>query len=130
MSRQNVEIVQASVDAWNAGDMDAVGELLAPGVILWMPEGWPEPGPFIGRDAVLRQGVQMRETWDADAAEAISDFVDVADHVVVRFIWRTSGRGPDSNLEFTILYTLRKGRIFLMEYFWDHAEVLETLGSS
>jgi hypothetical protein len=27
-------------------------------------------------------------------------------------------------------FTLRKGRIFLMEYFWDHAEALEALGLS
>jgi ketosteroid isomerase-like protein len=130
MSRENVKLVRASFEAWNAGDMDAVRELLVPDVIMRLPEGWPEPGPFVGRDAVMRQGEQMRDTWDADSAEPISDFIDHADHVVVRFIWRTAGRGPESNMEFTIVYTLRKGSIFLMEYFWDHAEALETVGLS
>ena len=95
-----------------------------------MPGDWPEPGPFVGHDAVMRQGQQMRDAWDADTAEPISDFMDVADHVVVRFIWRTTGRGPESNMEFTIIYTLRKGRILLMEYVWDHAEALEAVGLS
>ena len=33
-------------------------------------------------------------------------------------------------MEFTHIFTLRKGKIVFMEYFWDHAEALETLGLS
>jgi hypothetical protein len=33
-------------------------------------------------------------------------------------------------LEWTVVCTLRKGRIFLLEYFWDHAEALEAVGLS
>ena len=130
MSQENVEVVRANHEAWNAGNMDAVRESLVPDVMMRMPEDWPEPGPFVGRDAVMRQGEQMRETWDADAAEPISDLMHFADHVVVRIMWRTEGRGPESKMEFTIVYTLRKYRIFLMEYFWDHAEALEAVGLS
>jgi ketosteroid isomerase-like protein len=115
MSQENVEIVRASFAAWNAGDMDAVSELLHPDVIARMPEGWPEPGPFKGREAVMRQGERMRDAWDADSAEPISDSMDHADHVVVRFVWRTAGRGPESNMEFTMVYALRKASILLME---------------
>jgi ketosteroid isomerase-like protein len=55
MSQENVEIVQSSGAAWNAGDMDAVRESLDPDVIWRAPEGWPEPGPYVGREAVMRQ---------------------------------------------------------------------------
>jgi ketosteroid isomerase-like protein len=130
MSQENVEVVRTSFAAWSSGNMDAVGALLVPDVIMRMPEGWPEPGPFVGRGAVMRQGEQMRQTWDADAADRISDFIDIADHVVVRMVWRTAGRGPESNMEFTIVYTVRNGRIYGMEYFWDHAEALEAVGLS
>ena len=34
------------------------------------------------------------------------------------------------NLEWTIVYTIRKGKILGFEYFWDHEEALETLGLS
>ena len=34
MSEENVAVVQAFVDTWNVGDMDAVRELLDPDVIL------------------------------------------------------------------------------------------------
>ena len=78
----------------------------------------------------MRQWEQLRETWDADALEPVSDFIDAADRVVVRFIWRGAGYGPEANLELTGVYTVRKGRIVFFEYFWDHEEVLETLGLS
>ena len=67
MSQENVEIVKAGFEAWNAGDMDALRELYDPDAILRTPEGWPEPGPFFGREAIMRQFEQIRETWDADA---------------------------------------------------------------
>ena len=52
MSQENVEIVRRLYEAWNAGDMDALRESYNPGIILRTLEGWPEPGPFVGREAV------------------------------------------------------------------------------
>ena len=48
MSQENVEIVRRGFEAWNAGDMDALRELYDPGIIWRRPEGWPEPGPYVG----------------------------------------------------------------------------------
>jgi SnoaL-like protein len=62
MSQQNVEIMKASYEVWNAGNMDALREMHDPDVIARYPREWPEPGPFIGRDAVMRQLEQLRET--------------------------------------------------------------------
>ena len=130
MSQENVEIVRANFKAWNSGDMDALRERFDRDVIMRMPEGWPEPGPFVGRDAVTRQLGQQRETWDADAFELITDFIGAADRVVVRFIWRGAGHGPEANIEATGVYTVRKGKVFAIEHFWDHAEALKTVGLS
>src|SRR3954454_15962624 len=130
MSQENVEVARAGFAAWNAGDMDAWADFLAPDMISRPPEGWPEPGPFIGKEAVLRQFIQLRDTWDADTLEPIGDFIDAADRVVVRFIWRGAGHGPEASLELTGAYMLRKGKIIYQEFFWDHAEALETLGLS
>jgi ketosteroid isomerase-like protein len=130
MSRENVEIMKAAFAAWNAGDLVATREMYDPDVIMRNPEGWPEPGPVVGRDAVMRQIEQLRETWDTDAVVPISDFIDAADRVVVRFVWRGEGQGPEYNMEFTGVYTVRKGKIFGLEFFSDHAEALETLGLS
>jgi ketosteroid isomerase-like protein len=55
MSQENVEVVGAMFDTWNAGDMDAFRELYDPDVIVRAPKDWPEPGPFVGREALMRQ---------------------------------------------------------------------------
>jgi ketosteroid isomerase-like protein len=129
MSQENVEVVRrAAFEAWNAGDMDALRELLDPDVIVRAVKGWPEPGPFVGREAAMRQFEQLRGTWDADAVELIGDFVDAGDRVAVRFIWHGVGQGPEANVEATGLYTVRQSRIAAIEYFWDHAEALEAAG--
>src|SRR3954464_15220576 len=104
MSQENVESMRANFEAWNAGDMDALREYFDPVVIMRMPEGWPEPGPYVGREAVMRQVEQQRETWDADAFELISDFIDAGDRVAVRFIWRGAGHGPELKLEMPGVY--------------------------
>ena len=130
MSQENVEIVRAAFAAWNTDDMDAFRELLDPAVIVRTLEGWPEPGPYVGREAVMRWWEQVRETWDADPIELISEFIDGADRVAVRLIWHGAGHGPDMNMEMTAVFTVRKGRIFYQEFFWDHAEALEAVGLS
>jgi ketosteroid isomerase-like protein len=62
MSQENVEVVRAGFEAWNAGDMDALRELYDADAIMRPPEGWPEPGPFVGREAVMRQFQQNRDS--------------------------------------------------------------------
>jgi uncharacterized protein len=130
MSQENVKLVRAGFEAWNAGDMDAFRELYDPYVIVRMVEGWPEPGPLVGRDAVMRQWQQQRETFDADALEPVGDFVEAADRVVMRFVWHGAGQGPEADLEMTQIITFRKAKIVSQEFFWDHAEALETVGLS
>jgi hypothetical protein len=78
----------------------------------------------------MRQIDQLRETWDSDSFELMSGPVDVGDRVAVRIIWHGAGQGPESNMELTGLYTVRKGSVIAIELFWDHAEALEMVGLS
>jgi ketosteroid isomerase-like protein len=127
MSEENVKVVRAAIEAWNAGDMDAFRELCDPEIIVQPAESWAESGPFVGREAVMRQWHRLRETFDADAVEPISDFIEAADRVLMRQIWRGVGRGQ-SNIELTNVITVRNGRIVYQEFFWDHAEALKAAG--
>ncbi len=124
-----MEIARAFYEAWNAGNMDAVREMYDPDVIVRTEEAWPERGPYVGREAVMRWLGQLRETWDTDRLEAIS-LTDAGDRVVIRQIWRTLGHGPEANLEVTSVSTYRKGKIILVEFFWDHDAALEAVGLS
>ena len=129
MSRENAEIVRAMFEAYSAGDMDAFRELHDPDVIGRMPEGWPEPD-FVGREALMRQFEQLRETFDGTSVIPISDFIAAGDRVVVRLAYHGEGHGPEMNFEMTQVITVRNGKILYREYFWDHAEALEAVGRS
>jgi ketosteroid isomerase-like protein len=130
MSQENVEIVRRAYHAYNAGDLTALRDLYDPDVVMHHVEGWPEPGPSVGRDAVLRETEQLREAWKGDTLEPVTDFIAAPDRVVVRDLWHGTGRGPDADMEFTRVFTLREKKIVSIEVFWDHAEALEAAGLS
>jgi ketosteroid isomerase-like protein len=83
MSQENVEIVQAAIDAANRGDWDAVFKDAAPGY-KWDSSRALNPdtsGVFTADEAVriFKQGVQL---WESLWIE-INDVIEVGDHVVV-----------------------------------------------
>jgi ketosteroid isomerase-like protein len=127
MSQENVTVVQASFDAFNTGDLDAWATFLTSDVIWRPPDGWPEPGPYIGREAVLRVVAQLREAWDSDTAEP-TEFIDAGDRIVAKFVSRGTGHGPAANMSMTCVYTVREGKILAFEFFRNHAAALEAAG--
>ncbi len=84
----------------------------------------------MGRDLVMSQWETMRDSWDDDEVEMLADYVDASDRVAVRMTWRDRGDGPTASSEATGIFTVRNGRIRVAEFFWDHAEALETVGLS
>jgi ketosteroid isomerase-like protein len=128
MSQENVELVRTYFKAWNAGDMEGVRELHDPNAVMEVAPDWPESGPFVGRDAVMQQLDWVRDAFDRDSVEFLSDLVAVGDRVIVRTGWHGSGRGPQSDMEWTNVFTIRDGRFINVQYFWDPAEALEAAG--
>ena len=83
MSQENIEVIRVAFETWNARDIAALGELYDPDVMIVRGlEGWPESGPVVGREAVIGYFEQLRETWDSDTLEPISDLIDVGARVV------------------------------------------------
>ncbi len=72
------------------------------------PEDWPEPGPFVGREAVMRQWEQQRDAWDADVLELVGDLIGAGDRIITRFIWHAAGRSPGAGFELTAVYTAER----------------------
>jgi len=130
MSQETLKVVEAMGDAWNAADRDALREVYDPDVVIRVPEGWPEPGPFMGLEAVMRQWERTRDAWEEDTFELVGDLIDVGNRVAVRLIWTGKSRGTQTQLEFTAIYTVRRGKVSYQESFWDHAEALEAVGLS
>ena len=123
-----MEVVRAANLAWNDGDMDAFRGFLAPDVIVRTVGNWPEPGPHVGRDAVMRFYTGLREAFDENRLRETSECLHLADHVVVRLLMDTVGHGPPADLEATVVFTIRNGKLHEVEFFWDHEEALEAAG--
>jgi ketosteroid isomerase-like protein len=122
MSQENVEMIRGFFSAFNAGDMEAVGETLDPYVVIARElEGWPERGPFVGRDAVIRQWERSMEPFPGATLELIS-VIDIGDRVVTRQVVHAKGQGPEFNAEYTVISTIRNGRTLIIELFWDYAD--------
>ena len=130
MSEESLAVVLEVFDAWNAGDMERVGVLCDPDAIVLAPPGWPEPGPFVGREAIMRQFTQLRESFDSDTMEQVGEFQTAGDRVLVRLAWNAAGHGPALRIEWTFVYTVRNGHICGLEYFPDHHEALGAVGLS
>jgi ketosteroid isomerase-like protein len=129
MSAENVAVARRAFRAWNAGDMDALREIYYPRAVMRYHGDWPEPGPFSGRDAIMRQFERMREALDdRDSLVVLGDILHAADRVVIRFAWRGEGYGPAMDFEVTVVYTIRDGRVLEAEFFPDHTDALDAAG--
>jgi ketosteroid isomerase-like protein len=132
MSQENVEIARRAIEAWNIGDMDGLLDLYDPDAVMDYKgsSDWLESGPFLGRDAIMRQFRWLRETWDRDSLQIVGDLLAAGDRVVVHATWQVAGVGPGGDLEMAWVYTVRKGLIVRADFFRHYAEALEAVGLS
>ena len=128
MPQESVEVLRTYVKVWNAGDMEGVRELYDPDAVMEVAFDWPEPGPFVGRDAVMQQLSNVRGAFDSDWLELLSDPRTVEDRVIVRTGWHGVGSGPALDMEWSNVFTIRDGRVVQVRYLWDHAEALAAAG--
>jgi ketosteroid isomerase-like protein len=128
MSEENIEVVRTYLKVWNAGDMEGVRDMYDPDAVMEPAPDWPERGPFVGRDAVMQQLSQARAAFESDSVEFLSELVAVGDQVIVRVAWHGVGQGPQSDMEWTNVFTIRDGRFTNVKYIWNHAEALEAAG--
>jgi limonene-1,2-epoxide hydrolase len=63
MSEENVEVVLEGIGRFEASDFEGVSRRWHPDSWITGPEGWPERGPFEGRDAVLGQFRRLAADW-------------------------------------------------------------------
>jgi ketosteroid isomerase-like protein len=132
MSRENVEIVRRSFDAWNEWDVEAIRSLYANDVVV--ETGITEFGrTFEGDDPIRRWVVEIRETWGELHWDYERIFEGEADDVVVSF-YRAIGIGRESGVEvvrdLTGVYRLRDGLIVSEHVYLDREVALEAAGLS
>ena len=133
MSKENVETVRRSLDAWNRGDVDAWLEAAHPD-IEWVSEVAMR---LEGAATVFRGMAGMRDYWDDwhsvwNVTIDVSEIRDLGDTVVALAQVRTRGEASGIDIERPVAYVFefegalaRKARAYL-----DPQEALEAVGLS
>ena len=118
MATDNVELVRQGYAAWNRGEVDEIVDAFDEDVEWHGHPRFPEPGPYIGREAVRRWLDDLGGAWEEISVHPLA-FAERGDEVVV--LVHITGRGRGSGLEVgsgidAHVWTVRDGRILRMRW--------------
>jgi ketosteroid isomerase-like protein len=130
MSQENMELVIAANDAYNAGDMDAMMSYYAPDLEASPDVGFPEARPLIGSEEFRSWVEGIDAAWVHGTWVASEVFAVDGDRVVYRGDWGGEGlaSGVETASSITGVFTIRDGQISRLEFFFDHAHALKAVG--
>ena len=129
MSRENVELVRAFLDAYNRDELDGAIELCTPDVEGYPDASvFPEPRPRIGHAAIKAFLEEIGNAWAEPPEYVLTQIVAVGDaRVLTRGDWRGRGAASaiESSSEWSVVWTIRDHQIARIAWFSDHNEALE-----
>ena len=133
MSRENVEIVRRSNEAFNNGDLEAFVECMAPDAELRDLANAPDQSQVVkGRAAILQVVRLWTEAFDEFRAD-IEEHEDRGDFVIGSVHWHGQGKGSGMSVDlhqFDVL-EVSEGKIVRATLgFRTRAEALEAAGLS
>lgn len=134
MSQENVALVRAIYDAFAAGDVPAVLDLMSPDIVWNEAESFPyaDGNPYRGTEAIVG-GVFARlgSEWDGFAALP-EEFLDAGDTVVVlgryRGTFRATGRALDAQLAH--VWRVEGGRAVRFQQYTDTLQAARVTGAA
>ena len=129
MNADKPDLMQAATERLNNADFAGFAELLDPEVVIHPDPSWPEPGPFVGREAMMGFIRDWTFSWESVELE-LEGHEQHGDWTVLRCRWLTTGKasGAATSVPFTFLIQAREGRLVLIKAFFDHVEALRNLG--
>jgi ketosteroid isomerase-like protein len=128
MSRENVELVLESFRL-DHNDVEGRAALFHPQITATAIPGWPEPGPFVGREAALAETKRLTH-WGENRFTDIDVVADEGDWVVVAYRWHVRGAGSGISTHFDVVTAIRvkEGRVIEWHNRWSRDDALEAAG--
>jgi ketosteroid isomerase-like protein len=127
MSKENVEIVKAAVDAYNRGDWDAWLQDMAPGFELDMSRAVGPVSGVLSRDQLRGAQVEFAGYWESVWIEP-HEFIEAGDLVVVPWTMHGRREGIEVVSRATFVWTIRSGAIERGAVYQERQDALEALG--
>jgi ketosteroid isomerase-like protein len=127
---RNLEVARRVAEGWNAGDLDAVLALFHDDTVSTSGPDWPDPG-WHDKDQLSRYIDDWRSTWQSVQLE-LQSLEAFGDKVLARGAWMSRGRvsGVAGELPFSLVFTLRDGKIAQLEWFTDHDDAVAAARAS
>ena len=132
MSQENVDLALEAFRRFNPGDLEDWAALWHPEGRATPADGWPEPGPFVGRDAIVRQFERLFADWSEYHLEEVEAAAVSSDWVVVTWRLRTRGAGSglETQIDLAAAFRVQDGSIMDGHFCWNREEALEAAGLS
>jgi ketosteroid isomerase-like protein len=131
MSKENVEIARAALEAMKHGGFDEALAYVDPGVEFEPPdEALERPSSFKGHDALRERWRTLMEPFEGLRLEPV-EFIDVDDETVITvFRLRVRGKASEVPVEAEPAYMLaiRDGKIMRMRAYLQKDQALEAAG--
>jgi ketosteroid isomerase-like protein len=129
--RRNVELSREGFRRFEVADMDGLVALYAKYAEIWHPEGWPEPGPTVGRAGIRRQFEALREGW-SEHRVIVEEIEGRDDWVVARVSWQARGgvSGADVEVSYSAATRFKDGLIAEVHYCWSYEDARAAAGWS
>ena len=133
MSQQNVEILRAAFEAWNAGDMEALFAHFHPELVYHPRADEPDPSPHVGRDVYERLVRGFVDSFSEVTVEVL-EVIDAGDHVIVSTVLHAVPQGSATGAGVSDTYVfVNKMRDGLVVEGWEYKtkqEALKAVGLS
>jgi ketosteroid isomerase-like protein len=113
MSQENIELLRRAVTLGNAGELEAVAELLHPDVAARDLQAAPgTPDVMHGRAAIVAVWNQWLEAFD-DFRYEVNEYVDAHPWVVADVRWHATGKGSDLAIDWRVVeaYKVEGGKV-------------------
>jgi ketosteroid isomerase-like protein len=132
MSQENVEIILGEPSPLRSRRLRGDQRSLARVGRITSPEGWPEAGPFEGREAVLNQLRRLASDLGEHRFKDVEVVADRDGWVVLSFVWEVRGgeSGAAVASKLAGAYHLRDGRVIETHFRWSPEDALEAAGLS
>ncbi|MFF5791160.1 nuclear transport factor 2 family protein [Paeniglutamicibacter sp. NPDC012692] len=123
---ENAELVRRGYEAFNAGDLAALGELFAEDAIWYSPGSGALSGTKQGRDAVFAYFGELEKRSRGSFQATLRDIVGGENHTVGLQQSRAENNGKTLDMATAIVFVLRDGKVIEgREFFDDPAKVDE-----
>jgi len=115
-----------------ADDLDRMATLWDSQARVTPAPGWPEPGPFVGREAIIQQFERLFADWSENRFEEIEVAADSGDWVIATWVWVARGAASELEMRSNLAATFRvqNGKVAEAHFGWNREEALEAAGLS